>query len=221
MTLILARNILNIVLLTCLKRSVQKNSLLSSLLMIPSTRRTQVFQRRVPPKKHEGGAVNKISIAFNCIGKPNLVEGNIPYDLSNEVVEEEDEAASSFITEVLTLTEDDMVLPSELLSNERWVKFVMAIFELEKLDISGTVDQEMKDKADLLVKLLQERYKDYVKKRIKTVSRRTHWSMKLAYKNLVHPSAWMSPHAFLPSTTTTFFQRRPYKMEKDATSTLI
>lgn len=147
MTLILARNILNIVLLTCLKRSVQKNSLLSSLLMIPSTRRTQVFQRRVPPKKHEGGAVNKISIAFNCIGKPNLVEGNMPYDLSNEVVEEEDEAASSFITEVLTLTEDDMVLPSELLSNERWVKFVMAIFELEKLDISGTVDQEMKDKA--------------------------------------------------------------------------
>jgi len=159
--------------------------------MIPSTRRTQVFQRRVPPKKHEGGAVNKISIAFNCIGKPNLVEGNIPYDLSNEVVEEEDEAASSFITEVLTLTEDDMVLPSELLSNERWVKFVMAIFELEKLDISGTVDQEMKDKADLLVKLLQERYKDYVKKRIKTVSRRTHWSMKLAYKNLAVSAACM------------------------------
>ena len=138
-----------------------------------------------------GGAVNKISIAFKCIGKPNLVEGNMPYDLSQELVEEEDEAASTFITEVLTLTKDDEVLPSELLSNEQWVKFVVSIFELEKLDISGAVDQDMKDKADLLAKLLQERYKDHVKKRIKTVSRRTHWSMKLAYKNLAVSAACM------------------------------
>lgn len=139
------------------------------------------------------------------------------------------------ITEVLTLTEDDMVLPSELLLNERWVKFVMAIFELEKLDISGTVDQEMKDKADLLVKLLQERYKDHVKKRIKTVSRRTHWSMKLAYKNLAVSAACMvlSNHVkmdlkcldesacLLAINHNNFLPTAAIQDEKDATSTLI
>ena len=82
-------------------------------------------------------------------------------------------------------------MPSDLLSNGQWVHFVRSVFKLDNLALSDTITQEMKDKADLLVKLLQARYEDHVKARIKTISRRTHWSMKLAYKNLAVSAACM------------------------------
>ena len=54
----------------------------------------------------------------------------------------------------------------------------------EKLGVGLEVSEEDKAKADLLVKMLRERFHEHLKQRIKDKARRTHWSMKLAYKNL-------------------------------------
>ena len=57
------------------------------------------------------------------------------------------------------------------------------LFNLEDMGIAEVTKEEM-DKADLLVKLLRERYYPHIKGRIKNKAKHTHWSMKLAYKNL-------------------------------------
>lgn len=125
-------------------------------------------------------AWTKIRIAYNCLENPNCVEGKLPFDLT---VVEDETSEEDFTPTVISLSDDDDVLPSQLLSSEQWVKYVIELFNLEDMGIAEVTKEEM-DKADLLVKLLRERYYPHIKGRIKNKAKHTHWSMKLAYKNL-------------------------------------
>lgn len=84
----------------------------------------------------------------------------------------------------ITLGHEKYVLPSTLLSNEAWVQRAIELFDLEKFDVTTDVTQKQKDSADLLVKVLRERYMDHLKHRIRSKSLRTHWTMRLALQNL-------------------------------------
>jgi hypothetical protein len=77
------------------------------------------------------------------------------------------------------------------LFGQQWVEYVINLFDLEKLSVVVDVSEELKQKADLLARMLRGRFREHVKSRIKTVSKRSHWSMKLAYKNLAVSAACM------------------------------
>ncbi len=83
------------------------------------------------------------------------------------------------------------LLPSDLLSNESWVKLAIELHDLNKFDVTSQVSEERKSTADLLVTMLRDRFQEHVKSQIKEKSRRTHWSMKLAYNNLAVNAALM------------------------------
>ena len=60
----------------------------------------------------------------------------------------------------------------------------------EKLGVGLEVSEEDKAKADLLVKMLRERFHEHLKQRIKDKARRTHWSMQ--HKNFAVDAALMA-----------------------------
>ena len=59
----------------------------------------------------------------------------------------------------LTQREDDKcrVLPSHLLSNDSWVRLVVDLLDMENMNVTTNITQPQKDKADHLVKILQNR----------------------------------------------------------------
>ena len=74
---------------------------------------------------------NRTRIAYDCRTLPNLIEDKQPYDLSELVWQEDGDKEAVIMAEVLTLTNDDNVLPSTLLSNKAWVKYTIDLFDLE------------------------------------------------------------------------------------------
>jgi len=139
----------------------------------------------------EEKAYTKTRIAFDCRTVPNCLLGRHPHDLSEDVMMEEQEQSPAWRVLLISLADEEEVLPSKLLSNELWVEYVVNLFDLDKLGVGLEVSEEDKTKADLLVKMLRERFHEHLKQRIKDKARRTHWSMKLAYKNLAVDAALM------------------------------
>ena len=86
---------------------------------------------------------------------------------------------------------DFTVKPSHLLQNEEWLQQTIELFSVEKLVPSLTVDDAMKEKADLLVGMLRDRMKSLVKRRINSKEKQEHWALKLASKNLAVVAAYM------------------------------
>jgi hypothetical protein len=125
---------------------------------------------------------NRIRVAYDCRSSPNIIEGILPHDLS-EVAD--DDEAEEVRVHLISLSDDEIVQPSALLSNKPWVEYVASLLDLEKIcetptDISSTE----KAKADLLLIKLQERFRRHVIMRISQSTKRTHWSLKVAYRNL-------------------------------------
>ncbi len=85
----------------------------------------------------------------------------------------------------------DMGLPSQLLSDERWVRFVILLPNLENLNVLMMISEQQKIKADHLIKILQDRFQQHLIHRIKDKCKRTHWSMHFAYSNLAVSAACM------------------------------
>jgi hypothetical protein len=88
--------------------------------------------------------------------------------------------------------EGDCVLPSQLLSDKRWVRFVVLLHNLEDLNVTNTITMQQKIKADHLVKMLQHRFQQHLIHRIKDKCQQTHWSdIIFAYSNLAVSAACM------------------------------
>jgi hypothetical protein len=64
---------------------------------------------------------NRIRLAFDCRMMPNKIEVMLPFDLSNE--QPYDNKAEKYRVHQITLTHDETVLPSKLLSDSSWVKY--------------------------------------------------------------------------------------------------
>jgi hypothetical protein len=84
-----------------------------------------------------------------------------------------------------------MVIPSQLLIDERWVRFVFLLLDLENLNVSMTIGEQQKIKADHLIKILQDRFQEHLIHCIRDKCKRTHWSMQFAYSNLAVSAACM------------------------------
>ena len=122
---------------------------------------------------------NKILIVYSCRERPNITEGNVSHDLSAIEDAQQDVEVNTL---KISLTENEGVLSSALLSNDQWVQQVFTSFDLEKLNAMKVVGQEEKDKANLLVRLLHDRFYEHVKSIIKSKEKPIHWSMKLAHQ---------------------------------------
>jgi len=97
--------------------------------------------------------------------------------------------------------DDEVVSPSELLSNQSWIQSVVKLFSLEEYTPSCFKSEaplnaqqkkelaELQTKADILVKMLRQRLKEHVK--IRAISRTDHWVWKLSRKNLAVVAAYM------------------------------
>lgn len=85
------------------------------------------------------------------------------------------------------------VLPSELLSNPLWVSIVCRLFGVDRPNASQVsgINQEEKDRADMLVKILRLRMKTFTKRRKVSKDRGKHWAIQLANKNLSVVAAYI------------------------------
>jgi hypothetical protein len=138
------------------------------------------------------GERNKILIAFDCRQIKNSIRRTLPQD--TEINNDENRSiANQLGVFAVSLGErdGDMVLPSQLLSDERWVRFVVLLLDLENLNVSMMISEQQKIKADHLVKFLQDRFQQHLIHRIKDKCKRSHWSMHFAYSNLAVSAACM------------------------------
>ena len=150
-------------------------------------RDTSVTKSQLPAKgklkdTEDDTVRNRICRAFDCRTMPNIIEGALPFDLSDQAdVTEADN--SSF--HKITLTEDSTIFPSTLLSDTAWVTYVIRLLDLETTsDTTTEVTTTEKEKGDLLLIKLRERFKAHVKDRVKQAAKKNHWILKFAYKNL-------------------------------------
>jgi hypothetical protein len=98
---------------------------------------------------------NCIRIAFDCNTKSNRIEGTIPFDLSN--TSDDNNKGNNWGARFITLTNNDSVLPSTLLSDKSWVLYAIDLLNLEKTTgASREISSSDKDKADLLLVKLRE-----------------------------------------------------------------
>jgi hypothetical protein len=86
----------------------------------------------------------------------------LPFDLSDE--QPYNDKAEKYHVHQITLTNDETVLPSKLLSDSLWVKYVISILDLEMTAAATSdVSSSDKEKADLLLIKLREQFKSHVK----------------------------------------------------------
>ncbi len=114
---------------------------------------------------------NRIRIAFDCRTKSNRIEGMLPFDLSN--ISDNSNKGNNWGSHFITLTNNDSVLPSTLLSDKLWVLYAINLLDLEKTTgASREISSSDKNKADLLLVRLREQFKEHVNLRVKQVSKR-------------------------------------------------
>ncbi len=95
------------------------------------------------------------------------------------------------VTISLGQANQESVLPSHLLSDRNWVTLAIVLLDLENMNVTSTITDEQKDKADHLMKILQYRFQQHLMARIVNKSKRTHWSMIFAHTNLAISAACM------------------------------
>ncbi len=137
------------------------------------------------------GERNKILIAFDC-RQIKKSFGGLPQD--TEIDNDENRSITDQLgVFAVSLGErgGDIVLPSQLLSDDRWVRFVLLLLDLENLNVSMTISEQQKINADHLVKILRNHFQQHLIHHIRDKCKRTHWSMHFAYSNLAVSAACM------------------------------
>jgi hypothetical protein len=66
--------------------------------------------------------------------------------------------------------DEERVLPSHLLSDNRWVGLVVDLLDLKIMNITTNITCQQKEKADHLVKILQNRFEQHLVHRSKAKS---------------------------------------------------
>ncbi len=121
------------------------------------------------------GDRNKIRIEFDCRGLRKTFSSDMPYNIG--LSDEEDSLAVDKlgILEVsLGWDGVERVLPSHLLSDGKWVRLVVNLLDLEKMNVTTSITHQQKDKADRLVRILQNRFEQHLVHQINDKIKRTH-----------------------------------------------
>jgi hypothetical protein len=94
---------------------------------------------------------------------------------------------------VLRDDNQNQVKPSDLLSCSEWITSVCELFSIGKTISypASSIDNELKEKADMLAKVLRRRMPNFLSSRISNETVRSHWAIKLAGKNLSFVAAYM------------------------------
>jgi hypothetical protein len=124
------------------------------------------------------GRRNKILIAFDSQVLKNEFTDSLPYNISMT-----DKVDGSAIDQLGILSislgqeNEERVLPSHLLSDDRWVGLVVNLLDLKNMNITTNITHQQKEKADHLLEILQNRLKQHLVHQIKDKIKRMHWSM--------------------------------------------
>ena len=126
---------------------------------------------------------NRIRVAFDCRTEPLYLEDKMPHDITDEV--DEDDEEESLRGHHIDLAQNESIWPSTLLSNSCWVKYAVELFDIDKVvEVPTEISTGDKSKADLLLKILRERYNTHLKTRVASPTKRKHWSLDLAFESL-------------------------------------
>ncbi len=124
------------------------------------------------------GDRNKSRIVFDCRGLRKTFSSDMPYNIG--LSDEED----GFAVDKIGILEVSLgwdgverVLPSHLLSDSKWVRLVVNLLDLEEMNMTTSITHQQKDKADRLVKILQNRFEQHLMRRINDKIKRTHWGV--------------------------------------------
>ncbi len=66
------------------------------------------------------------------------------------------------VTISLGQANQERVLPSHLLSDTNWVTLAIGLLDLENINVTSTITDKQKDKADHLPKILQVRFHQHL-----------------------------------------------------------
>ena len=108
------------------------------------------------------GKRNKILIAFDSQVLKNVFTDSLPYNIS--MINKVDGSAIDqlgILSISLGQEDEERVLPSHLLSDNRWVGLVVDLLDLENMNIMTNVTHQQKVKADHLGKILQKRFEQH------------------------------------------------------------
>ena len=131
--------------------------------------------------------------AYRCRRNPCKID--LAFVPSVDCGVEEVPASSSVnpVVELVLCSDTENILPSQLMSCGNWVGVVSELFNLRETIENPilSVNQEVKDKADVLVKYLRSRLSAFMSRRNVTKARQQHWAIQLANKNLSVIAAFM------------------------------
>ena len=132
------------------------NPQLESFILAHDTKITSKSQLRTKGTLKEAKndtARDRIRVAFECRTMTNIIEGMLPFNVSDGPNNDE---AENYCVHQITLADNDTIPPSTLLSDAAWVLYVINFLNLKKTANTTTeVSERDKEKADLLlIKLL-------------------------------------------------------------------
>jgi hypothetical protein len=106
---------------------------------------------------------NKIIIAFDSQVLKKVLPDSLPYNI-NRTNKVDGSAIDHLGILSISLGQEDeeRVLPSHLLSDDRWVGLVVDLLDLENMNITSNITHQQKEKADHLVKSLQNRFEQHL-----------------------------------------------------------
>ena len=113
------------------------------------------------------GARNKISISFDCRQIKNSCVVNVHTNITDEDSQYiTDQLAVIMITVLLGDGGSERVLPSQLLSDDNRVKFVVSLLDLENMNVSTAITEEQKIKVKILDVCFQQHLINRIKKQM-------------------------------------------------------
>ena len=120
-------------------------------------------------KDAQNGEKNLIFLAFQLRGKASILD-TIPVPEETNENQTGDDAPSlvhTIIDVPLNADSEECILPSSILSKPEWINNVVKVFDGEDCLIKREINEEANKEADVLVEVLQVRFKQHVQRRIK------------------------------------------------------
>ena len=144
------------------------------------------------------GELNSILVAYNCRMKNNLLEGKQPHS-SDEIARCGDPEGNDDLDFVLVKIGGDepQILPSKLIRTPIWRTTASRLFNLRIRGESSMIE-DPSSKADTLLRIMNQRFRSFLKNRVTVKSKRVHWSMEFAYNNLPVSAAVIALSGHLP-----------------------
>jgi hypothetical protein len=125
-------------------------------------------QSKIPKKEtireaKQGERIN-IRITFDCRMLKNVLVDTMLFDINtiNGDVDGSGIDQLGIVTISLGLANQERVLPSHLLSDTNWVTLAIGLLDLENMNVTSTITDKQKDKADHLMKILQDRFQQHL-----------------------------------------------------------